>query len=265
MTKHRFLVRSGSLWFTAVTLAFEGISLAEDVIVTGCVGSGVNNCPPSCAADLGTATLHTSASSAVPAGAGRSTTLFGISELASWAVTPTLATSSGAYRIYVSQGTAYHCSTNIVVKLLVTSGGTLADTNFIPQSAIYTTAFQSNACLNVWVPIAVITNTSRTPTVLFSYASGNCTRWYLDEVRFESLSSSTTSPAYITAVQPGNPLTITGTGPVSHAFTLVTSTNAAKPLSQWTPQQTNTAGVGAFSFPVTNRSEPNRHFRVITQ
>src|ERR1039458_8579842 len=50
---------------------------AEDVIVTGCIGAVLNTCQPSCPADLGTMGLHSSSSTAVPAGAARSKTLYG--------------------------------------------------------------------------------------------------------------------------------------------------------------------------------------------
>ena len=63
----------------------------------------------------------------------------------------------------------------------------------------------------------------------------------------------------------GNPLTISGTGPVSRPFALVSSSNAGKPLSQWTPELTNTAGTGSFNFTVTPGAANARFFRVITQ
>lgn len=238
---------------------------AEDVIVTSCVGAGFNTCTPSCVADLGAGGLHTSASSAVPAGAPRSATVFATSTAATWAVTPSLSNSVGAYRVYVSQGTAYNCSTNIQVKLTAMSGCSLADTNFVPQTEIITTAFHTNASLNVWTPVAIITNHSKTPTILFSYVSGACSRWYMDEVRFESLTSTPATPARIIAILPGNPLTISGTGPVNHPFALLSSTNAAKPLNQWTTLQTDTAGTGTFSFSFSPGTTSARFFRVATQ
>jgi hypothetical protein len=265
MAKEFFFIHVRSVLVTALVVACEMISLAEDVIVTGCDGATYNKCPPSCPDSLGNTTLYSSYSTAVPQGAARSKTMFGTSEAASWAVTPTLATSSGAYRVYVSQGATYNCSTDIRVKLVASGGCTLADTNFVPQTEIVTTAFQQNACLNVWTPVAVITNYSRTPTILFSYASGNCSRWYMDEVRFESLTASTAAPAKITEIRRGTPITLSGTGPVNHAFALISSTNAAKPLNEWAPQQTNTDGTGAFTFNVSPGNDRVRFFRVITQ
>ena len=246
--------------------AFITTSLrAEDVIVTGCVGSSFNACPPSCPNSLGTTTLSSSASAAIPAGAPRSKSMFGITNTATWAVTPTLGTSPGAYRVYVSKGATVSCSPDIHVRIVATSGCTLADTNYAAQTEIDTPAFQQEASLNVWTPVAVITNSSKTPTITFSYASGGYSRWYMDEVRFENLAVATATPARITQLLRGNPLTIAGTGPVSHPFALVSSTNAEKPLNQWTREQTNGAGTGTFVFNVTPGTEKARFFRVITQ
>jgi len=247
-------------------LTFITTSLrAEDVIVTGCVGSLFNGCPPSCPDSLGTTTLSSSASAAIPAGAPRSRTMFGITNTATWTVTPTLGASPGAYRVYVSKGATVGCSPDIHVRLVATSGCTLADTNYAAQTEIDTPAFQQEASLNVWTPVAVITNSSNTPTITFSYASGGYSRWYMDEVRFENLAVAAATPARITQFLPGNPLTVAGTGPVSHPFVLVSSTSAEKPLNQWTPEQTNGAGTGTFVFNVTPGAAKARFFRVITQ
>jgi hypothetical protein len=258
---------SASLPTAVIALITFGTILlqAEDVIVTGCVGNVQGPCPPSCPDSLGTVTHYPIASVAVPAGAARSETLFGITNTASWAITPTLGTSAGVYRIYVSQGTTNECSTNIIVKLVATSGCTLTDTSSIPQTEIYTTAFQRGASLNVWTPVANIYNSTTKPTVLFSYASGGSNRWYMDEVRFENIASGAAAPGKVTAILYGNPLTISGTGPVSRPFALVSSTNAGKSLDQWFPEQTNTAGTGAFSFSVTPGGAKAKFFRVITQ
>jgi hypothetical protein len=257
---------SGPLLAALALFTFITNSLhAEDVIVTGCIGAVLNTCQPSCPADLGTMGLHSSFSTAVPAGAARSKTLYGTANTAAWWVTPTLASNPGVYRIYVSKGTTYNCPTDIVVKLVATSGCTLADTNYVAQSAIETPAFQRDASLNVWTPVAVITNTSATPTITFSWASGGCSRWYMDEVRFENLNVGTAAPARITQFLPGNPLVVAGTGPVSHPFALLTSTNAEQPLSQWTPEQTNGARTGTFVFSVTPGAEKAKFFRVLTQ
>jgi hypothetical protein len=238
---------------------------AEDVIVTGCVGSSFNTCPPSCPDSLGTAQLHNSASVAVPTGAARSETMFGVTTNATWAVTPTLGISTGSYRVYVSQGATYNCPTDIHVKIVATDGCTLADLNSVPQSEIDTTAFQQGASLNVWTPVAIINNSSATPTIKFSWASGGYSRWYMDEVRFENIAGGATTPARITKILYGNPLTISGTGPVSRPFALVSSPDAGTPLNQWTPEQTNTAGTGTFSFTVTPGPANATFFRVVTQ
>ncbi len=120
------------------------------------------------------------------------------------------------------------------MRIVATSGCSLADTNYAARSEIDTVAFQQYASLNVWTPVAVISNFSKTPTITFSYASGGYSRWYMDEVRFESLAAATATPARITQILPGNPVTVAGTGPVGHPFALVSSTSALKPLGQWT-------------------------------
>ena len=238
---------------------------AEDVIVTGCVDVGFNTCPPSCPDGLGTAQLHSSASAAVPAGAPRSKTMYATTNTATWAVTPTLGTSTGMYRVYVSQGTTNTCSTDLRVKLVAIDGCTLADLNQVPQTEIDTTAFQREASLNIWTPVAIINNRTNKPTIKFAYASGSSNRWYMDEVRFENIAAGAATPARITQILHGTPLSISGTGPVSRPFALVSSADAGKPLNQWTPEQTNTAGTGTFTFTVTPGAANARFFRVITQ
>jgi hypothetical protein len=76
---------------------------------------------------------------------------------------------------------------------------------------------------------------------------------------------STATPARITQIHYGNPVTISGTGPVSHPFALVSSTNVAKAMNLWTPEQTNTDGNGSFTFSVVPGTAKARFFRVITQ
>ena len=248
-------------------VAFGAVSLqAEDVIVTGCVGDVTNSYPPSLGSNLGGGTLSGWVSTATPAGAARNKTMFGISASATWTVTPTLGTSPGAYKVYVSKGTDSSCPSDIHVKILATSGCLLYDTNGVAApSGVDTPAFQAGASVNVWTPVAIITNTSAMPTITFSWASGGYSRWYMDEVRFENLAPGTATPARITQILYGNPITISGTGPLSHTFTLVSSTNAAKALNQWTPERTDIAGNGSFTFSITPGAAKARFFRVITQ
>jgi hypothetical protein len=257
-----------------ISLALIGLALitngttslpAEDAIVTSCVGSLPSDCPPSCPYNLDPPGYYGTVSVAVPSGAARTQTVYGGGTNAAWAVTPSLGTSPGVYRVYVSQGATYNCSTNLHIKLVATSGCTLADLGYIGRTQIDTTAFQRDASLNVWTPVAVITNSSTTPTITFSYASGASNRWYMDEVRFENIAPTSSVPARITAILYSNSLTIRGTGPVSRPFALVSSTNAAKPLSQWTPEQTNTAGTGSFTFTNAPGTANAKFFRVVTQ
>ena len=247
-------------------ISFVTTSLqAEDVIVTSYVGDSLNSCAFSCPYGFDTIGSYGTVSSAVPSGAARTKTYYGSGTNAAWAIKPILGTSTGVYRLYVSQGATNNCSTDIHIKIVATSGCTLADTNQVPRTEIDTTAFQREASLNIWTPVAIINNTSTTPIITFTYASGASNRWYMDEVRFENIAAGAATPARITAILYGNPLTISGTGPVSRPFALVSSTNAGKPLSQWTPEQTNTAGTGSFTFTNTSGAANARFFRVITQ
>ena len=73
------------------------------------------------------------------------------------------------------------------------------------------------------------------------------------------------TPANIGSIVYGNPITISGTGTVGHAFVLLSSTNVAASLATWTPEQTNIAGTGAFSFSVAPGTSASKFFRVLTQ
>ncbi len=100
MPENPFLPDCRPLLAAAVVFTFITTFLqAEDVIVTGCVGSSFNTCPPSCPDRLGTTVLLSAASAAIPAGAPRSKTMFGITNTATWAVTPTLGMNPGVYRV----------------------------------------------------------------------------------------------------------------------------------------------------------------------
>jgi hypothetical protein len=63
----------------------------------------------------------------------------------------------------------------------------------------------------------------------------------------------------------GNPLTLSGIGPAGHPFALITSTNVATPLNQWTPEQTITARTGSLSFSVSPGAVKAKFFRGVTQ
>jgi hypothetical protein len=250
-------------------VAFDSASVqAEDVIVTATIdGSGTTNtCPPSCCDNLGTSTTTAYYSTAIPAGIAPRKSRYANSRLATWTVMPLLGSTSGAYKVYVSKGTSISCPSDIHVKIVATSGCLLYDTNGVAApSGVDTTAFQADASLHVWTPVAIITNSSATPAITFSWASGGFDRWYMDEVRFENLAPGTATPARITQILYDNPITLSGTGPVSHTFALVSSTNAAKALNQWTLEQTDIAGSGSFTFSITPGAAKARFFRVITQ
>ena len=170
---------------------------AEDVYVTSCVDvDGVavlNTCPPSCLENLGTTVLST-AISTVAGAPPRSRTAIGASNLASWAVSPTLLQTNGTYRIYATKGTSVNGSPNLVVKLTA-QGGSLATSGGVAASSINLTTFQSGAPNNAWTLLGYLTNATTTPTLNFAYVSGTAAttggRWYMDAIRFENLDACT--------------------------------------------------------------------------
>jgi len=265
MSKHRADPAATALVSLLALLISSATSIhAEDVYVTGWLGTMINGCPPSCAYNLGTGLYSYSVSTACPV--ARDKTLFGASKTAGWAVTPKLGTYPGVYRILVTKGTGTDCPVDLVVHMTAT-GGALADADGTAQTIVPTTAFQGTNSVNSWTLVGYITNTIAEPTINFAYASGGVSRFLMDAVDFQSLGGSTnpTTPAKITQVHYGNPITLSGTGPISHPFALVSSTNAAEALNQWTPEQTNSAGIGSFSFSVVPGLEKARFFRVLTQ
>jgi hypothetical protein len=236
---------------------------AEDVYLT----TGGSGCPACCPYDLGTGNHSLYLSGACTN--VRTYSMFGITNTAVWPVRPTLASSNGTYRVFVTKGRADDCSTNIIVNLAAT-GGTLADAEGIPQSVVPTTAFQKSNSVDCWTLVAYLNTSTNKPEVTFTYASGTLSgvsRWYMDAVRFQSVDGPTNppTPARITQIVYGNPLTIAGTGPVNHPFALLSSLDAARTLNQWSREQTNSEGTGSFSFSVARDTASARFFRVITQ
>ena len=144
---------------------------------------------------------------------------------------------------------------------------TLYDLNNQVVTSLSLNQFQAAQPTNVWIPVGFIFNTTPNPTVTFTYASGTISsyaRWYMDAVRFQGLCCCPPTPARITEILYGNPITISGTGSVGHPFALVSSTNAAGALNLWTPEQTNAACTGSFTFSITPGTEKSKFFRVIT-
>ena len=256
---------AGLLLAVLASLAFSPIPFqAEDVYVTGWLADQINGCPPSCAYNLGTSMHATCFSTACHV--GRNGSLFGITTNAGWAVEPTLASNPGVYRIFVTKGPADDCSADIIVNMTAL-GGTLADASGTAQTTVPTTAFQKDHSTNIWTLVGYLTNNATQPTVIFAYASGGYNRFYMDAVDFQSVDgiASPASSTVITQILYGNPVILSGTGPVNHPFALVSSTNAANALNQWTPAQTNSAGTGSFTFSVVPGTAKARFFRVITQ
>ena len=264
-TKLLPIAPAGLLLAVLALFTSEAQSLrAEDVYVTGWAGTAMNYCPPSCPYNLGTSTRSTSVSIACPV--PRDRTVFGAATNAAWAVTPTLTNYPGAYRIFVTKGTSTSCPADLLVQVTA-AGGDLADASGTAQTSFPTTAFQGTNSVNSWTLVGYLTNKVAQPSVTFAYASGGVSRFYMDAVDFQSVEPTTgaATPASITEIHYGNPLTISGTGPVNHPFALVSSTNAARPLNQWTREQTNSAGTGSFTFSVAPGTPKAQFFRVISE
>lgn len=270
--KHLSPPLAGLLLAVLALLASGAVSLyAEDVYVTTYISTGVNGCAPSCPYDLvpysGAPYVAAYVSAACPV--TRVHCEFGSTNTATWKVTPVLANSHGSYKIFMTKGPADDCSADIIVNM-TTTGGALADANGTAQTTVPTTAFQKTNSVDSWTLVGYITNNTAQPDVFFTYASGtisNTARWYMDAVDFQSADviTNTASPARITQILCSSSVIIGGTGPVGHPFALVSSTNLAKALTQWTPEQTNPAGLGTFSFSLTPGAAKARFFRVITQ
>lgn len=244
----------------------------------------IGACPPSCATDSVSSSGSIAVSRAVPPPvipAEARKARFGYTNDCAWAVTPTNITqtsSSGTwtfqslpctnwYRISITKGTSINCSTNLLVNMTVDAATTLYDLGLNQVASLSLNQFQAAQPNNVWIPVGFIVNTTPNPTVTFTYASGTISsysRWYMDAVRFETIYCPPT-PARVTQILYGNPVTLSGTGPVGHPFALVSSTNAAKALNLWTPEQISTECTGSFTFSVVPGTETARFFRVITQ
>jgi hypothetical protein len=256
---------NGGILLAVLVLHACTLSLwAEDVYVTAYLGAGFNTCPPSCAYNLGVDYLSPLVSIACPV--PRLHSVYGSRANSAWAVTPTLTNHPGVYRIFVTKGTATYCPADLLVQVTAV-GGDLADASGLAQTSFLTTAFQGTNSVNSWTLVGYLTNKVAQPTVTFGYASGGVSRFYMDAVDFQSLDGTPgpESPASITDIHYGNPLTISGTGPVNHPFALVSSTNLASALSQWTREQTNDTGTGSFTFNLAPGTSKTRFFRVITQ
>ena len=197
---------------------------ADDVPITATVDASgtLNSSPPSTLANLGTTTTSATYSTAIPAGIAPRKSAFAIQTSATWDLQPTLA-NTGGYKVYVSKGTTASCPTTITVDVTAVSGCALYDTNGNAATTVNTPYFQS-AFLNNWYPVCIITNTANNPQIHFAFHSGSATlssssRWYMDEVRFQSL-----DPCAGVASQPG----VTGPLAAGSNYVVVTSvvTNA---------------------------------------
>jgi hypothetical protein len=248
-----------------VLLASSTVSLrAEDVYVTSGAVNKLNTCPPSCPYDLGPTYTANYVSTACTN--DRTRCAFSSTNTATWKVAPTLANSHGTYRIFVTKAAAGDCSPDIIVSMTATNG-TLADANGSPQPAVLTSAFQKTNSNHSWTLVGYIANNTNRPEVYFTCASGtlsSSSRWYMDAVYFQSVDVNPNA-ARITQILYSNSVLIAGTGPVSHPFALVSSTNATKALDQWTPEQTNTDNTGSFTFSITPGVARAGFFQVITQ
>src|ERR1035437_1442183 len=211
-------------------LAFGAASLhAEDVIVTSCTdGSGtLRSCPPSCLIGLGSTTTTSPYSTATPAGVAPRKAAFAIVSTASWEIEPTLSQTGIGYKVYVSKGTTGSCPSDLIVNFTAVSGCGLADTNGAAQTSVTTLAMARGTVaagpygINLWIPVCIITNQVTNPRIKIAFTScgsalASANRWYMDEVRFESL-----DPCAGVASQP------TVTGPLAAGSNYVIVTGVA--------------------------------------
>ncbi len=193
-SQNRFL--SGILSSVLVFLALGATSLfGEEAFVTSYLGGTIVACPPFCQTGNFSSSGTSTVSTAIPAPPARTRAKFGGAASGNtgctFSVQPTLATTGGGYRVWATWG-PNNASADLLARItLPGTDGTLADTNYVVQASIDTTAFQAAKGQNIWVPLCVITNSTTTPTLTFTYVSGtlNSTsgRWYWDAIRFQSL------------------------------------------------------------------------------
>ncbi len=98
-----------------------------------------------------------------------------------------------------------------------------------------------------------------------SVSGGNPSSFAVSGTNSVTVIASAITASRITNIVYGNPITISGTGMVSHTFVLLSSTNVASAMTNWIPEQTNTAGTGTFNFSVAPGSANTKFFRVQTQ
>ena len=242
--------------------------LAEDVCVTSYVSTGMNTCDHSCPYNLGTGD-HSSLYHSIACTNSRNSSVYGTATTATWKVTPTLATSNGIYKIFITKGRATDCSPDIIVSVATTDGA-LSDASGAPLTTVPTTAFQATNSVDSWTLVGYLASNTNHPAVFFTYASGTLganARFYMDAVEFESVDAiiKPAPPTRISQILYGNSLSIAGTGPTNHPFALVSSTNLTSALTNWTAEQTNTDGIGTFSFTLDPGPASARFFQVITQ
>jgi len=180
---------SRRLLSAAVVIAITKMSLnAEQVILEATVPSASSGaapapCPPFCVTSF-SGSISTSKSSAPGTNPSRYGSRLGAAGTPSFTVSPTLS-AVGVYRIYVTH-IAGNASPDMVVNVSATDGD---------LSATSTEMFRATNAINVWGIVGYITNTTTTPTVTFTYASGALGgtggRFYADAVMFESLDPCT--------------------------------------------------------------------------
>lgn len=227
----------------ALSLTLLPLAHAEDVFVTSYKGAttsaDVMPCPPSCS--LNTSMSGSSASSTasptpvIPASDRR--IIFGITNISPtlgttyWSVQPldaqytagsgktytftSLQHPGGIYKIYITRGsgTTTH-STNLVMAVTLNEGQ-LLDTNQVPQSSL-TIPFPRSGPTNTWIPIGYLTNTTASPILTFTYASGTVdstgNRWNMDAVYFQFVGDPCTAGGVAVApqVSPAGPLVAGG-------------------------------------------------------
>jgi hypothetical protein len=157
---------------------------------------------------------------------------------------------------------------------MTATGGALADTNGVAQTTVPTIAFASTNSVNTWTLVGYITNNMTKPTVTFAYASGGCSRFYMDAVDFQSVQAGAVTVAPVTNVSvavSGGSLNITYSGGTASQFALL-GTNAlcsspsAVDMANWQiVATTNGTTPATFSIPLNSTPGARAFYRIKSQ
>ena len=270
MIRHSSPPVSTRLLAALAMIALSATALwAEDAYVTGWLGTLFNVCPPSCPINIGTHSQASIFSAACPV--SRDHSVYSTTTTASWVVTPTLTNSAGVYKIFVTKGTSTSCPADLMVSM-TTTGGALADANGVPQMTVPTTAFASTNSVNTWTLVGYLANNTNKPAVTFAYASGGCSRWYMDAVYFQSVQTGGIAPVtnLSVAASDGN-LRITYSGGAASQFvllgtnTLHSSYSAVDSANWQVVATTNGTTPATFTVPLDTSPGARMFYRIKSQ